>query len=276
MLAHQRRGLRRDREAEPRREARDAQHAQRILGERRRHVPQHAARAGRPAPPNGSISVPSSPRAIALIVRSRRARSSLERDVGRREELEAAIAAPVLALGARERVFLVRFRMQEHREVAADRADSPTRSSSPASRRRRPSRGRPRAGRAARRGPRRRRVDLAPALGQRDERIARLVGVRRARRRRLASAARAIARRSGLRAAGAEIGRARLPRALPASMPNIAGKRAAAHAVLRHRGQVVAAHQLARQHARARAACSRASVGPSATIGRALPVSLPT
>ena len=32
----------RDAETEPRGEARDAQHAQRILGERRRHVAQHA------------------------------------------------------------------------------------------------------------------------------------------------------------------------------------------------------------------------------------------
>ena len=47
-----------------------------------------------------------------------------QRDIGRREELEAAIAPSVLALGARERVFLVRFRMQEYREVAAHRAES--------------------------------------------------------------------------------------------------------------------------------------------------------
>ncbi len=48
----------------------------------------------------------------------------LQRDIGRREELEAAITASMLALGARERVFLVGFRMQEHREVAAHRAES--------------------------------------------------------------------------------------------------------------------------------------------------------
>ncbi len=47
-----------------------------------------------------------------------------QRDIGRREELEAAIAPSVLALGARKRVFLVRFRMQEYREVAAHRAES--------------------------------------------------------------------------------------------------------------------------------------------------------
>ena len=44
MRAHQRLGFRRHREAEARREPRDAQHAQRILGERRRDVAQHAGR----------------------------------------------------------------------------------------------------------------------------------------------------------------------------------------------------------------------------------------
>ena len=75
-LAHQRRGFRRHGEPEARGETRDAQHAQRILDERRRHVAQHAGARGRPAPPKGSISAPCSSRAIALIVRSRRARSS--------------------------------------------------------------------------------------------------------------------------------------------------------------------------------------------------------
>ena len=65
--------------------------------------------------------MPSGARAIALIVRSRRREVILERDVGRGEELEAAIAAPVLALGARERVLVARVGMQEHREVLADR-----------------------------------------------------------------------------------------------------------------------------------------------------------
>jgi hypothetical protein len=45
----------------------------------------------------------------------------LERDVGRGVEREAVVARCRLALGAGERVFLVRLRMQEHREVAADR-----------------------------------------------------------------------------------------------------------------------------------------------------------
>ena len=44
----------------------------------------------------------------------------LERHVGSGVELEAVIAARGLALGARERVFLFRLRVQEHREVPAD------------------------------------------------------------------------------------------------------------------------------------------------------------
>ena len=44
----------------------------------------------------------------------------LERDVGRRVRLEPLVARPRLALGARERVFLLRLGMEEHREVLAD------------------------------------------------------------------------------------------------------------------------------------------------------------
>ena len=75
-LAHQRFGLGRDAEAEARREARDAQHAQRILGERRADVAQDAGtQVARRRRADRSAS-PSSSRAIALIVRSRRARSA--------------------------------------------------------------------------------------------------------------------------------------------------------------------------------------------------------
>ena len=74
--AHERQRLRRDREAEARGEARHAQDAHRVLGERLAHVAQDPGLAGRAAPPWGSTSAPSSPRAIALIVRSRRRRSS--------------------------------------------------------------------------------------------------------------------------------------------------------------------------------------------------------
>jgi hypothetical protein len=48
----------------------------------------------------------------------------LQRDVGRGVDGEALIAAAALALGAGERVFLVRLGMQEHREVLADRLEA--------------------------------------------------------------------------------------------------------------------------------------------------------
>ena len=60
---------------EARREARQAQDAHRILGERRRDVAQHAARPGRAGRRRGRSRGPSSSCAIALIVRSRRDRS---------------------------------------------------------------------------------------------------------------------------------------------------------------------------------------------------------
>ena len=44
-----------------------------------------------------------------------------ERDVGRREEFESAIAAPVLALRTGERVLLAGIAMEKDREVAAHR-----------------------------------------------------------------------------------------------------------------------------------------------------------
>lgn len=47
-----------------------------------------------------------------------------ERDLGRGVADEAGVAVAGLALGARERVFLVGVRMQEDREVAADRAEA--------------------------------------------------------------------------------------------------------------------------------------------------------
>ena len=46
----------------------------------------------------------------------------LERDVGREMQLEAAIARPGLALGARERVLFAGFRVQEYGKIAADLA----------------------------------------------------------------------------------------------------------------------------------------------------------
>src|SRR5262249_3210379 len=47
-----------------------------------------------------------------------------ERDLWRRVKHEAVVAGSGLALGARQRVLLVRLRMQEHREVFPDRAES--------------------------------------------------------------------------------------------------------------------------------------------------------
>ncbi len=119
-LAHQRKRLPRDLESESRGEARDAQHAQRILGEGRRHVPQYPrAQIGLAAERIDELSL--------LVARHRVDREIparqilVERYIGRDEELEAAIAVAVLALGARERVFLARVRVQEHREIASHR-----------------------------------------------------------------------------------------------------------------------------------------------------------
>jgi hypothetical protein len=76
-LAHQRHRLGRDGEVvEARREARQPQDAHRVFGKGRRHMAQHPPASRSRWPPCGSISVPSSSRAMALIVRSRRARSS--------------------------------------------------------------------------------------------------------------------------------------------------------------------------------------------------------
>jgi hypothetical protein len=48
-----------------------------------------------------------------------------QRDLGRRVEGEAVVAVAGLALGTGQRVFLVRFGMQEDREILADRAIIP-------------------------------------------------------------------------------------------------------------------------------------------------------
>ncbi len=119
--AHQRERLRRDGEREARGEAGDAQHAQGILGECRRHV----AEDSRPQVRFAAVGIDERPVLVARhrVDREIAARQVLaERHVGRDEELEAAVAAAVLALGARQRVLLVRLRMQEHRKIAADRS----------------------------------------------------------------------------------------------------------------------------------------------------------
>ena len=80
----------------------------------------------------------------------------LERDVGREMQLEAAIARPGLALGARERVLFAGSRGAGTRESRGRPGGSRGPASAAASRRPRPSRARRPAGRAARREPRRR------------------------------------------------------------------------------------------------------------------------
>ena len=102
-------------------ETRDAQHAHRILGERGRHMAQHARlEIARAAERIDEVAV------VVLGDRVDREVAALEillerdRRIGREDE--AVVAAPALALGARERVFLARLGMQEHREIAADRA----------------------------------------------------------------------------------------------------------------------------------------------------------
>ncbi len=170
--AHQRERLRRDGEREARGEARDAQHAQRILGECRRHV----AEDSRPQVRFAAEGIDQRPLLVARhrVDREIAAREVLvEGHIGRDEELEAAVAAAVLALGARQRVLLVRLRMQEHRKIAADRSDSRRRSAFRASRRRPPSRGRRQGARGARRGPSRRRGRSSPNAKRADRRAMR-------------------------------------------------------------------------------------------------------
>ena len=121
-LGHQLQRLGRDREAElreARREARDAQHAQRILGERRRDVAQHARLEV--APPSPRIDQRAVVGARDRVDREVAALEILlERHVAAVSNCEARVAAADLALGARERVFVAGCRMQEDREVLAD------------------------------------------------------------------------------------------------------------------------------------------------------------
>ena len=128
--AHERFGFGRDVEAEARGEARDAQDAHRVLGEGRAHVAQDAG-----AQVLGAVE--RIDEVAVLVARDRVDREIaarevlLERHVGRRMELEAVIAARGLALGARERVLLVRFGMKKNREILADRTVAERRPSRP-------------------------------------------------------------------------------------------------------------------------------------------------
>ena len=104
---------------EARREARDAQHAQRVLAERRRNVAQHAGRKiGAPRPRIDELAVFGArdgvDREIAAL------EIVLERHRRRGVEREARVARRGLALRACERVLLAGVRVQEHRKVLAD------------------------------------------------------------------------------------------------------------------------------------------------------------
>jgi hypothetical protein len=59
---------------------------------------------------------------MALTVRSRADQVLLQRDVGAGVEGEATIATAALALGAGQGVLLARLRVQEYREIGANRA----------------------------------------------------------------------------------------------------------------------------------------------------------
>src|SRR5712664_2241106 len=110
-------------EAEARGEARDPQDAHRVLGEGLAHMAQYAifqiafSTKGVYESPllalrhgvDGQVAAPE-------IV--------LERDVGGSLHREALVAAAALPLGGRNRVLLVRLRVQEHRKVLADRLEA--------------------------------------------------------------------------------------------------------------------------------------------------------
>ena len=119
--AHQRLGFGSDAEVvEAGRESGDAQDAHRVFGEGRRDVAQQLRVRGRARRPRDRSSVPSASSAIALMVRSRRCRSSSSVTSGEAWNEEAVIAGRRLSLGARQRVFLFRLGMEEDREIGAD------------------------------------------------------------------------------------------------------------------------------------------------------------
>ena len=120
---HQRQRVVRDAEGEARGEARDAQDAHRILVERGADVPQHAvAQVGFAVERIDERSVRRPGHRVDGEVAAREV--LLERHVGRAVDGEALVAAPALSLGARERVLLVRLRVQEDREILADRPEA--------------------------------------------------------------------------------------------------------------------------------------------------------
>jgi hypothetical protein len=121
--AHQCHRLRRDFEGEAGGEPRHPQDAHRVLDESLADMAQHAALE--------VLRAPERVDQVALLVACDRVDGEvaprqvlLQRHVRRGEHCEALVAAPGLALGAGERVFLVGLWMQEDREVLADRAET--------------------------------------------------------------------------------------------------------------------------------------------------------
>ena len=101
-------------------EARDAQDAHRVLDKRRTDVAQNAG-------VKIALALIRIDQRAVLVERHRVDRQIaprqilLERHVGRGVRHESFVAGRRLALGARERVFLVCFGMQKHRKILADR-----------------------------------------------------------------------------------------------------------------------------------------------------------
>ena len=124
-LAHERERLRRDVEPEARCEACHPQDAHGILGEGRAHVPQDAClEIGDTAERIDDVARLVLGDGIDGEVAPRQVR--FERHVRRGVEVESLVAGGGLALGARERVLLVRVGMEKDREVLADRAETQT------------------------------------------------------------------------------------------------------------------------------------------------------
>ncbi len=124
-FAHQLHRLLGDAKAEARGKARHAQDAHRILGERRAYVPQElvfeVCLAVKRVDERAALGVlrhgVDGEVAPAKIV--------LQGHVGRGMEGEPLVAAAAFALGARKRVLLMRFRVEENGKVLADRLEAP-------------------------------------------------------------------------------------------------------------------------------------------------------
>ena len=120
-FAHEFQRLRRDREPEAGGESRDAQHPHRVLDERLADMTQDAGlQVGDAMMRVDDVAVVVAGDCIDGEVAARQV--LFQRDLRGRLDLETLVAARRLSLGARERVFLVRLRVQEYREILAHRA----------------------------------------------------------------------------------------------------------------------------------------------------------